>query len=145
MPNNTTPARLSWAIVLAIFSIPTLATGLIDPLEGLAALVIGIILIVMARVLSRVKYPRLGLSSLVLASMLMAVILVLALASNVPSIATATPTADNSIALGVVLLLWLQRAVTLLMVIGLIMYVVRIVRARRALVGTSSEKPASEK
>jgi heme/copper-type cytochrome/quinol oxidase subunit 2 len=76
----------------------------------------------------------LELSSLILSAILVVVIFVLAVASNVPMIATATPTSDNAIALAVVLLLWLQHAVTILLIIGLVIYIVRLVRARRAAV-----------
>ena len=124
-------------MVLTIFSIPTLAIGLMDPLEGLPALIVGIVLAIVARTTSKVKYPKLALSSFILASIMMAVILVLAIAAQVPSIATATPTADNGLALIVLILLWVQRAVILLMVIGLVIYTVRISKARRAVVSAA--------
>jgi len=135
--SSVTPARFSWAMVLTILSIPTLAIGLVDPLEGLPALIIGIVLAIVARTTSKVKYPKLALSSFILASIMMAVILVLAIAAQVPSIVTATPTADNGLALIVLILLWVQRAVILLMVIGLVIYTVRISKARRAVVSAA--------
>ena len=100
--SSVTAARFSWAMVLTILSIPTLAIGLVDPLEGLPALIIGIVLAIVARTTSKVKYPKLALSSFILASIMMAVILVLAIAAQVPSIVTATPTADNGLALIVI-------------------------------------------
>ncbi|NBX23535.1 MAG: hypothetical protein EBR52_05395 [Microbacteriaceae bacterium] len=135
--SSVTAARFSWAMVLTILSIPTLAIGLVDPLEGLPALIIGIVLAIVARTTSKVKYPKLALSSFILASIMMAVILVLAIAAQVPSIVTATPTADNGLALIVLILLWVQRAVILLMVIGLVIYTVRISKARRAVVSAA--------
>ena len=139
--NNATlttvsPARLSWAMASAILSIFVLAsaTGLLGSYDFLGAYVGGVALLIFARLISKMKLPKLASASLWLSLILVVVILVLAVASNMPSIALATPTSDNAIALAVVLLLWVQHAVSILLVIGLIMYVVRIGRARGAAV-----------
>jgi hypothetical protein len=140
--NNATlttvsPARLSWAMasaILAIFVIAS-ATGLLGSYNFLGAYFGGVALVIFARLLSKMKLPKLALSSLILSVILVVVILVLAVASNMPSIALSTPTSDNALALAVVLLIWVQQAVSILLIIGLIIYVVRIGRARRAAVG----------
>jgi hypothetical protein len=137
-PSTTvSPARLSWAMasaILAIFVIAS-ATGLLGSYNFLGAYLGGVVLVIFARLFSKMKLPKLALSSLILSVILVAVILVLAVASNMPTIALATPTSDNALALAVVLLIWVQQAVSILLIIGLIMYVVRIGRARRAAVG----------
>jgi hypothetical protein len=140
--NNATlttvsPARLSWAMasaILAIFVVAS-ATGLLGSYNFLGAYLGGVVLVIFARLFSKMKLPKLALSSLLLSVILVAVILVLAVASNMPSIALSTPTSDNALALAVVLLIWVQQAVSILLIIGLIIYVVRIGRARRAAVG----------
>lgn len=134
--NSVTPARLSWATVLAVIAAIAFAggTAFIGSNNFLGSFGLGVVLVIIARSVSKIKLPKLALSSLLLSAVLVVVIFVFAVASNIPSIATATPTSDNTIALIVVLLLWLQHAVTILLVIGLIMYVVRLVRARRSAV-----------
>ena len=140
--NNATlttvsPARLSWAMasaILAIFVIAS-ATGLLGSYNFLGAYFGGVALVIFARLLSKMKLPKLAVTSLFLSVILVVVILVLAVASNMPSIALSTPTSDNALALAVVLLIWVQQAVSILLIIGLIIYVVRIGRARRAAVG----------
>jgi hypothetical protein len=140
--NNATlttvsPARLSWAMasaILAIFVVAS-ATGLLGSYSFLGAYFGGVALVIFARLLSKMKLPKLAVTSLLLSVILVVVILVLAVASNMPSIALSTPTSDNALALAVVLLIWVQQAVSILLIIGLIVYVVRIGRARRAAVG----------
>jgi hypothetical protein len=134
--NSVTPARLSWATAFAAVAAIVLAggTAFIGSYNFLGSFAFGVVLVIVARSVSKLKLPKLALSSLILSAILVVVIFVLAVASNVPMIATATPTSDNAIALAVVLLLWLQHAVTILLIIGLIIYIVRLVRARRAAV-----------
>jgi len=133
---SVTPARLSWATALAAVAGIVLAggTAFIGSYNFLGSFALGVVLVIVARSVSKLKLPKLALSSLILSVILVVVIFVLAVASNVPMIATATPTSDNAIALAVVLLLWLQHAVTILLIIGLVIYIVRLVRARRAAV-----------
>lgn len=134
---TASPARLSWAMASAILAIFVLAsaTGLLGSYNFLGAYFGGVALVIFARILSKMKLPKLAVTSLLLSVILVAVILVLAVASNMPSIALSTPTSDNTLALAVVLLLWVQHAVSILLVIGLIVYVVRLGRARGAAVG----------
>lgn len=134
--NSVTPARLSWATALAAVAAIVLVggTAFIGSYNFLGSFALGVVLVIVARGVSKMKLPKLALSSLILSAILVVVIFVLAVAANIPSISTATPTSDNAIALAVVLLLWLQHAVTILLIIGLIMYIVRLVRARRAAV-----------
>ena len=136
LSTTASPARLSWAMAAAILAIFVLAsaTGLLGSYDFLGAFGGGVLLVIFARLVSKLKVPKLALASLWLSVILALVILVLAVASNMPSIALATPTSDNAIALAVVLLLWVQHAVSILLVIGLIMYVVRLGRARGAAV-----------
>ena len=131
--NSVSPARLSWATALTVIAAIALAggTAFIGSYNFLGSFSLGVVLVIIARSVSKMKLPKLALSSLLLSAILVVVIFVLAVAANIPSIATATPTSDNAIALIVLLLLWLQHAVTILLVIGLIIYIVRLVRARR--------------
>jgi hypothetical protein len=137
-PSTTaSPARLSWAMASAILAIFVLAsaTGLLGSYNFLGAYLGGVALVIFARILSKMKLPKLAVTSLLLSVILVVVILVLAVASNISPIATATPTSDNALGLAIVLLLWVQHAVSILLIIGLVMYVVRLVRARGAAVG----------
>jgi hypothetical protein len=134
---TVSPARLSWAMasaILAIFVVAS-ATGLLGSYNFLGAYLGGVALVIFARLLSKMKLPKLAVTSLLLSVILVVVILVLAVASNMPSIALSTPTSDNALGLAIVLLLWVQHAVSILLIIGLVMYVVRLVRARGAAVG----------
>ena len=134
--NSVTPARLSWATALAVVAAIVLAggTAFLGSYNFLGSFGFGAVLIIVAWIVSKIKPPKLALSSLLLSAFLVIVIFMLAVGSNVPEISTATPTSDNVIALVVVLLLWIQHAVTILLIIGLIIYIVRLVRARRAAV-----------
>lgn len=50
--------RLTWAAVLSIVLIPMLAIGWLDPLEGLPLVVLGTVLVVAVRLLSKVRIPK---------------------------------------------------------------------------------------
>lgn len=134
--------RLTWAAVLSIIMIPLLAIGWIDPLEGLPLLVIGIALGVTVRLLSKVRFPRFTWVSFVVVAVLMVGLLTFAsinwaliMADQVPE-GTAPNVLNNGPLIGeipiLILLMWVQRAAVLVMVAGLIVYTVKIFRARKA-------------
>lgn len=132
-------ARLTWAAVLSIVSIPLLAIGFLDPLEGLPFLVIGLALFLTVRLLSKVRIPRLTWITIVIVAVLMAATLAIAIAQSAP--APADETVVNPMMRGImigevpllIVFMWLARLAELPMIAGLIVYTVKIFRARTAL------------
>lgn len=132
-------ARLTWAAVLSIVSIPLLAIGFLDPLEGLPFLVIGLALFFSVRLLSKVRIPRLTWITIVIVAVLMAATLAIAIADSGP--APADETVVNPMMRGImigevpllIVFMWIARLAELPMVAGLIVYTVKIFRARTAL------------
>lgn len=130
--NTPSKTKLTWAAVTSIVAIPTLALGLTDPLEGFAALVVGLVLLVVTRVLSRVRIPKLALIPFIISfAMIAGMMLILLLASDSASAIAQDASAQNVSAFVVVLMLWPQRVATIVMVAGLIVYSVRLFRLRR--------------
>ncbi len=130
-PAAPSKTNLTWAAALSIVAIPTLALGLTDPLEGFAALVVGIVLLVVVRVLSRVRIPKLALIPFIISfAMIAGMMLILLLASDSASAIAQDASAQNVSAFIVVLMLWPQRIATIVMVAGLIVYTVRLFRVR---------------
>lgn len=132
-------ARLTWAAVLSIVSIPLLAIGFLDPLEGLPFLVIGLALFFSVRLLSKVRIPRLTWITIVIVAVLMAATLAIAIAGSSP--APTHETVVNPMMRGImigevpllIVFMWLARLAELPMIAGLIVYTVKIFRARTAL------------
>ena len=54
----TTPVRQAIGLVIAVITIPFLAIGLVDPLEGGVALIVAGALILVTRLVSRLPVPR---------------------------------------------------------------------------------------
>lgn len=132
--------RLTWAAVLSIVIIPLLALGLLDPLEGLPLLVLGLGLGVTVRLVSRVRIPRFTWISSTIAFSLMAGTLAVAIAQSLArpmretEATVANPMLEGFTVGGVpvlILLLWLARLANLVMIAGLIVYSVKIFGARR--------------
>lgn len=133
--------RLTWAAVLSIVMIPVLAIGWLDPLEGLPLVIVGIGFGVAVRLLSKVPIPRFTwISFLVVAGVMTVTIVVAALQwaalSTTESVSASATNPIATIPL-VAVLLWISRLADLVMVVGLVLYSVRIFQARRAL-GTAS-------
>ena len=134
--------KLTWSAILSIVMIPLLAIGFVDPLEGLPLLVIGIALGVTVRLLSRVHFPRFTWISVVAAAVFTVALLVFAslnwaamMAEQMPE-GTAPNVLNNGPLIGglpvLILFMWVQRLVILVMVASLIMYTVKLFKARKA-------------
>jgi hypothetical protein len=135
-------ARLTWAGAFSILSLVTLPFGLLDPLEGFPLLVAGVVFLILARNLSKVPARKLVVSSLILSALMMAVILGMAFVAQDPrAYSLQGPTVDNWIALSTLVLLWTQRLVVVLLIIGLVLYAARIFRSRKP----AAAKPAAKK
>lgn len=119
-------ARLKWAAWLSIAVIPLLGIGLLDPLEGLGALLLGIALGAVVRVLSKERFPKLAWISFVVALTFLALAIGLAISELLGA-----PTDDTSqagISTVVIVTLWLGRLAELPMIAGLVIYTVRLFR-----------------
>lgn len=143
--------KLTWAAVLSIVMIPLLSFGLLDPLEGLPLLILGLGIAVTVRLLSRVRLPRFTWVSFTVAASLMAVTLGIAIAQSFASpIRETETTVANPMAEGLmiggmpvlILLLWIARFANLVMIAGLVIYSVRIFRARAATTPADSSSEA---
>jgi len=127
-------ARRIIGLVLAVVALPLLFLGLIDPLEGGIALVIGAGLGLVAWLVSRVPVPRFTWISLSATVAIGVLTLIAAVVLRDPvsiDSATGEATATNPFATApiAVILLWTYRVAALVAVAGGIYYVVRISRA----------------
>lgn len=117
------------AIVLAFVALPILVFGLIDPLEGGLALLVGVALGVAVWALSRVALPRLLWISLIATVALGAITLGLALVLSPQE--SGPGAGGNPIAGGLIGLLWLWRAGVVVVLAGAIVYLVRLFKSLR--------------
>lgn len=117
------------AIVLAFVALPILVFGLIDPLEGGIALLVGVALGVAVWALSRVPLPKLLWISLIATVALGAITLGLALVLSPQE--SGPGAGGNPIAGGLISLLWLWRAGVVVVLAGGIVYLVRLFRSLR--------------
>jgi hypothetical protein len=102
---------------------------------------VGIIALVFARGLSRVKVAKLALIPLILALVIMAVILTLSFIAQDPSaLQIEGPTVDNWLALSVVVWLLPQALMVVLVIIGLVIYAARIFRTRKPVAAKPAQK-----
>ncbi|MBM7503022.1 hypothetical protein ACFPER_06040 [Agromyces aurantiacus] len=126
------------AIVLAFVSLPAVVLGLIDPLEGGIALLVGIALIGAVWALSRVAPPKLLWISLVATVALGAITLGLAMVSGPETEAgtVGNPVLDQPL----VSLLWLWRAGIVVVLAGGIVYLVRLFRSLREPADAATER-----
>ena len=127
-------ARRVIGLVLAIFALPLIFLGLIDPLEGGIAFIVGALLGLGAWLVSRVTVPRFTWISLSVSVGLGALTLLAAVFLRDPASvdsATGEATATNPFATVpiAVILLWVYRLSVLVTLAGGIYYVVRIARA----------------
>lgn len=134
--------KLTWSAILSILMIPLLAIGFVDPLEGLPLLVLGLALGATVRLLSRVRFPRFTWISVVATAVVTVALLVFAslnwaamMAEQAPD-GTVPNVLNNGPLIGdvpvLILFMWVQRLVILVMVASLIMYTVKIFKARKA-------------
>ena len=136
-------SRIQAAIALNVLSFPLLGLGLLDPLEGLPALILGLVALLSARVLSKLRVPKLAWISLMATMVLLAIALVIvslelqaAQSSAIISEPTST-TVGNALAGPAGLVLWASRISLLTMLVGLGLYIRNLVRALKAV--TKSE------
>lgn len=120
-------ARLIIGLALVILAVPLIFLGLIDPLEGGLALLAATVLGVVARVVSGVPLPRLAWISLAVAWVLAGLTLLLAavLTPEVIGDTVMNPMAS----LPTTITLWLYRVAVLVVLVGAVMYAVRMARA----------------
>ena len=116
------------AIVMAFLTLPFLLSGLIDPLEGGISLLVAIVLGVVIWAAARVPVPKLLWISLIATVAVGA--LTLGVAALTVEEATGSGTATNPI-LPVVGLVWLWRIGVLVVMVGAIVYLVRLFRSLR--------------
>ena len=133
--NGRMRLRLITSLILGIVTLPVIVVGLIDPLEGGLALLLALGLGVAVRLLSGVPVPRLLWIAMV--ATLAVGVLVLALviggeASEAVREVGPEVTAPNPLNLGARILLWVYRIGVLVVLIGAIVYLVRIAQALRA-------------
>ena len=121
-------------LVLAVIALPLLFLGLIDPLEGGIALVLGAVFGLGAWLVSRVPVPKFTWISLAVSVGIGVLTLLAALLLRDPVMidsATGEATATNPLATVPIatVLLWLYRLSVLVTLAGGIYYVVRLARA----------------
>lgn len=114
------------AAVLAVLMVPTLALGLLDPVEGGLALLAAIVLGVAVRTLSRVPVPRLAwVSALVAVALGAAAILVAVTTRPAPD---ASGRVTSPLSGGLLVLVWGYELAALVTLVGGVLYVVRVIR-----------------
>ena len=141
--NRCVRSRLIASLILGIIALPVIFVGLIDPLEGGLALLVGVGLGVAVRLLSAVPFPRLAWISM-LATLGVGILVLALVISAVPSetVQEVGPevTAPNPLNAGARILLWVYRLGVLLVFAGGVVYLVRIARALRVTVKSESKE-----
>ena len=130
--NEPMRPRLIASLILGIVTLPVLFVGLIDPLEGGIALLVALGLGVGVRLLSGVPLPRLTWIPLLATIAVGALALILAMAgmpSDTVQEVGPDATAPNPLSAGVRLLVWVYRLGVLVVLVGGVVYLVRIGRA----------------
>lgn len=122
--------RLIIAIALAVVAVPFVFLGLIDPLEGGIALLAAIALGVVARLLSRVPFPKLTWIPMVTAVAIG--VITLGLAILPAPVETAQGVGRGGLWLPIIVLLWTYRIAVVVALVGAVAYVVRLIRTARA-------------
>lgn len=134
--NESMRPRLIASLILGIVTLPVLFAGLFDPLEGGIALLVAVGLGVGVRLLSAVPLPRLTWISM-LATMGVGILALVLAFVQMPSEAVQEvgpeATAPNPLSAGVRLLVWVYRLGVLVVLVGGVVYLVRIGRALRTL------------
>lgn len=123
-------ARQITGLILVIVDLPILFIGLIDPLEGGIALLVGLLVGLVARLVSSVPVPR--YSWIALAATLAVGILALVIAVFTPPVETTEGVANPVLAnASLRVLVWVYRLGVLATLAGAVWYAVRIVQAMR--------------
>ena len=116
------------AILLAVITLPFLVFGLIDPLEGGISLLVAIVLGLVTWAVARVPVPKLLWISLIATVVVGA--LTLGMAMLTLEEAAGAGAATNPI-LPVVAFVWLWRVGVLVVLVGAVVYLVRLFRSLR--------------
>lgn len=123
-------ARQITAIVFAVIAVPVMFFGLIDPLEGGIALLVAVTLVVAVRLLSGMPVPKVTWIPMSAAIALGVLILSIVIFANPGSAGGGdVPNPMNGAVIG---LLWAYRAIVLVALAGVVVYVVRLIRVLRA-------------
>lgn len=123
-------ARQIIAIVLAVIAVPVVFIGLVDPLEGGIALLVAVALMVAVRLLSGVPVPKVTWIPMSAAIALGVLILSIVIFANPGSAGGGdVPNPMNGAVIG---LLWAYRAIVLAALVGVVVYVIRLIRSLRA-------------
>ena len=132
-------SRIQVSIALAVLSFPLLGLGLLDPLEGLPALIMGLTALIIARILSDLKVPKLAWIALLITILLLAVALLLIsleLETAQNHAVTQMPTSTkvgNALAGPASWLLWASRISLIAMLVGIAIYVRNLFGALKAM------------
>lgn len=136
-------SRLIASLILGIITLPVIFVGLIDPLEGGLALLVGVGLGLAVRLLSGVPLPRLAWISM-LATLGVGILVLALVIFAVPSetVREVGPevTAPNPLNAGARILLWVYRLGVLVVFAGGVVYLVRIAQALRVTVKSESKE-----
>ena len=130
--NDGVRARLILSLILGIVTVPVLFFGLVDPLEGGIALLVGLGIGVGVRLTSAVPLPRLTWIAMLATIAVGVLALILAVAGMPsPEVQEVGPdvTAPNPLNAGVRMLVWIYQIGVLVTLAGWIIYLVRMARA----------------
>lgn len=141
--NRCVRSRLIASLILGIITLPVIFVGLIDPLEGGLALLVGVGLGVAVRLLSGVPLPRLVWISMLATlgvGILVLALVIFAVPSETVQEVGPDVTAPNPLNAGARMLLWVYRLGVLLVFAGGVVYLVRIAQALRVTVKSESKE-----
>ena len=141
--NRCVRSRLIASLILGIITLPVIFVGLIDPLEGGLALLVGVGLGVAVRLLSGVPLPRLAWISMLATlgvGILVLALVIFAVPSETVQEVGPDVTAPNPLNAGARMLLWVYRLGVLLVFAGGVVYLVRIAQALRGTVKIESKE-----
>ena len=130
-------SRVQISIALAVLSLPLLGVGLLDPLEGLPALMLGLAALIVARILSNLRVPKLAWIPLLLTISLLATALLVVGLDLQRAQSTSFSTnriltkVGNAFSGPAGWLLWASRISLITMLLGLGLYARNLVRALR--------------
>ena len=129
--------RLQIGIALAVLSFPLVGLGLLDPLEGLPALILGLLALIIARMATTLRVPKLAWIPLLITIFLLAVALILiTLELQAANFNEGTPqpsstTVGNPLAGPASLLLWASRISLITLLVGIGLYIGNLLKALR--------------
>lgn len=141
--NRCVRSRLIASLILGIITLPVIFVGLIDPLEGGLALLVGVGLGVAVRLLSGVPLPRLVWISMLATlgvGILVLALVIFAVPSETVQEVGPDVTAPNPLNAGARILLWVYRLGVLVVFAGGVVYLVRIAQALRVTVKSESKE-----